>query len=419
VETITWKLELELDPGSAYINTLLHFDGADASTTFIDDSGKIWTAQGSAQIDTAESVFGESGLFNPATGDYISTPDHSNFHFGSGDFTIDFRVKFSVLPESALIYLHTDSLVNLIGFAIEHTDDSYVWHLTSWSTGVMYVDISCPMDSCEVDTWYHIALTRSGNNTRMFVDGQQIGTTDTTSYTLANVTVTGSAFIGANLNGWIDEFRISKGFAQWTANFTPPTEAYAGWTDCTEDVSLMDGPIEFTDGIRSTSMVDLIANPGSISWVFDNSAANSAGRAGYYSPGHTNCRDGFKKNIRVRFSEYYNNTLFVQCFYWLKKPIPSAGVFGAAITRCQAMDWLDLMMNIPLPPIGVQTNQTGDQLLTTLLAAVTLQPEDIDFDTGDSTFVSAFDTDDVSKDSVYSVLAKIARSEYGRIYVLN
>lgn len=192
----------------------------------------------------------------------------------------------------------------------------------------------------------------------------------------------------------------------------------SGWIDCTTDVSLMDGNIEVTDGMQSTSLIDLLANPGSISFVLDNSLANSAHLAGYYSPGHTNCRTGFAKNIRVRYSEYYNSTRYYQGIYWLKKPIPAAGLFGEQITRCRATDWLEVMMNVPLPAVGVQTSQTGDQLLTTLLALVTSQPQSTDFDTGDSTYASSFDTDDVDKDSVYSVLGKIARSGYERIYLL-
>ena len=191
----------------------------------------------------------------------------------------------------------------------------------------------------------------------------------------------------------------------------------AGWTDCTLDVSLMDGNIEVTDGMQSASLIDLLANPGSLAWVFDNSPANSAKLAGYYSPGHANCRAGFAKNIRCRYSEYYNSTRYYMGVYWLKKPIPSAGLFGEAVTRCKATDWLELMMNVPLPAVGVQTDKTGDQLLTTLLALVSTQPASTDFDTGDSTFATAFDTDDVDKDSVYSILGKLARSEYGRIYL--
>jgi hypothetical protein len=190
-----------------------------------------------------------------------------------------------------------------------------------------------------------------------------------------------------------------------------------GWTDCTGDVSLRDDPIEIIDGIQSTSLTNLLANPGSISWVFDNSAANSAHLAGYYSPGHANCRAGFAKNIRVMYSEYYNFIRTCQGTYWLQKVIPGAGTYGEDIIHCQATDWLGMMMDIPLPAIGMQINQTGDQLMTTLLEAVIVQPEGSDFDMGDSTYVSALDVDDVQKDSVYSILGKIARSEFGRIYM--
>ena len=27
-------------------------------------------------------------------------------------------------------------------------------------------------------------------------------------------------------DGWLDEVRVSKGIARWTANFTPPTSEY-------------------------------------------------------------------------------------------------------------------------------------------------------------------------------------------------
>jgi hypothetical protein len=190
------------------------------------------------------------------------------------------------------------------------------------------------------------------------------------------------------------------------------------WTDCSADVSLGDGAIEVTGGFQSTSLVDLLANPGSLSWVFDNSAANSAHLAGYYTPGHTNCRSGFAKNVRARYSEYYNSVRIYQGEYWLQKPIPSPGVFGEAVTRCRAVDWLGLMTGVNLPIILIQTNQRADQLLTTLLAATTTQPAGTDYDTGVSTFYKAFDTELCEKDTVYSVLGKISRSEYGRIFLL-
>ena len=67
-----------------YTVALLHMDGADTSTTFTDESGKTWTANGNAQIDTAQSVFGgASGLFD-GTGDYLSASDHADWQLDGG-----------------------------------------------------------------------------------------------------------------------------------------------------------------------------------------------------------------------------------------------------------------------------------------------------------------------------------------------
>jgi len=79
---------------------------------------------------------------------------------------------------------------------------------------------------------YHIAIVRdSSSNLYMFINGTEIGST-TASYT-HNINVgayllrIGERKDGTHdLNGKIDELRISKGIARWTSNFTPPTSPY-------------------------------------------------------------------------------------------------------------------------------------------------------------------------------------------------
>jgi hypothetical protein len=84
-----------------------------------------------------------------------------------------------------------------------------------------------------VETWYHVAVTRSGTNTKMFLNGVQEGPTytDSTNYSVGN---SARPFFGAlgtdgslQWYGYFDEIRISKGIARWTANFTPPTAPYS------------------------------------------------------------------------------------------------------------------------------------------------------------------------------------------------
>lgn len=212
----------------AYTVALLHMDGADASTTFTDESGKSWTANGNAQIDTAQSKFGgASGLFDGT--DSVSSVDSADWDFGTADFSIDFWVRFNALPASgsAENFVWRDrtaggqmirvTVINVAGTytlraALDNVAKNQTW--SSPSTG----------------TWYHIAITRSGTSLYHFIDGTQVGSTLTSSENIADTTalnVGGNGTSAEGVNGWLDEVRISKGIARWTANFTPPTTAYA------------------------------------------------------------------------------------------------------------------------------------------------------------------------------------------------
>ena len=83
-------------------------------------------------------------------------------------------------------------------------------------------------------TWSHIAVTRSGANIRCFVNGTQVGTTNTGIGSSAIYPVNQNIYIGQtvdgdgyNMNGYLDDLRITKA-ARYTANFTPPTKAMIG-----------------------------------------------------------------------------------------------------------------------------------------------------------------------------------------------
>src|SRR5690606_17008690 len=77
------------DPYWANVSALLHFDGEDESTTFTDETGRIWTPGGDAKISTTGPKFGTGcGLFD-GDGDYLTTASSDGFAFGTGDYTIE------------------------------------------------------------------------------------------------------------------------------------------------------------------------------------------------------------------------------------------------------------------------------------------------------------------------------------------
>ncbi|OGW69577.1 MAG: hypothetical protein A2036_04300 [Omnitrophica bacterium GWA2_50_21] len=203
---------------------VLHGNGTDGSTTFTEssDSPLTVTANGNAQIDTAQSKFGgASGLFDGA-GDYLTIPSNSVFDFGTGDFTIDFWVRLNSASAGQCFIDRNETA----DFAVRYAGDGTLRFEIESSTVVS------TSWSPSANVWYHIAAVRSGSDCKLFVDGTQIGSTGTNS---ANVTGTTQVAIGVlatslahNLNGWIEELRVSKGVARWTSNFTPPTSEYSG-----------------------------------------------------------------------------------------------------------------------------------------------------------------------------------------------
>lgn len=214
----------------SYTKLLLHCDGADASTTFIDIAlGKAITAVGNAQIDTAQSKFGgASGLFD-GTGDYLTTPDHADWFFGTGDFTVDFWARFNALPGAS-------SWMGLFGQYQAGTD---YWNVgvygANWGfvvrVGNVQIMSYLKAFTFVTNTWYHFALVRNGNNFYNFINGTLLDAYNTDVDAMPNLTpvlVIGGNGMDAPFNGWLDEVRISKGIARWTANFTPPTRAYNG-----------------------------------------------------------------------------------------------------------------------------------------------------------------------------------------------
>lgn len=222
----------------AYTVTLLHCNGSDGSTTFTDESGKTWTANGNAQIDTAQYPFSPPGscLFD-GSGDYISTADSADFYF-NGDFTLDYRVRFNALPttgEAMRVYNQYTDVNNRVALQLNNTSGTYFWRFIAVSGGTNLLTVDATQSGISTGTWYHIAFVRNGNNFMWFVNGTQIGTTVTDTDTPPNLG--SSIYIGAFdlaggwLNGWLDEYRISKGIARWTSNFTPPSGEYLAPTN--------------------------------------------------------------------------------------------------------------------------------------------------------------------------------------------
>jgi hypothetical protein len=201
---------------------------ANGTTSFADQSasGHAMTANGNAQYSTARAPTGmTSSYLGDGTGDFLSTPDHTDFALGTGDFTLEimgywntssgFRTLFSKRVSSApaqWIFLGSN------GTAIQ-------WYASSGG-GSFDIASAKSVGTLTNGTWYHIALTRQGTSFTPWLNG-----------TAGSGTVTSSASIGVDTNdlrigadsnalsldGNFTCARITKGVARYTGAFTPPT----------------------------------------------------------------------------------------------------------------------------------------------------------------------------------------------------
>lgn len=224
-------------PCDAQTVLMMHMDGTDASTSFIDSSvsAKTLTAVGNAQIDTAQSVFGgASGLYD-GTGDYVTAADSADWYLDDGSdlnsWTIDFRARYVNATTNKGVIGHSTDNNNCWNVLLNSAEFRFVVRASS----SIVVDIEVALTDA-ADTWYHYAVVKNGaSGYMMFQNGTQIGTTELDTTGVANYTgllTVGRSYNGdgslKEYNGWLDELRISKGIARWTANFTPSTAAYCG-----------------------------------------------------------------------------------------------------------------------------------------------------------------------------------------------
>lgn len=206
----------EPDPDFSNVSLLLHMDDSNGSTTFADSSSNAIavTGYGNTQISTAQSKFGTSSAYLDGFGDYLMTASSlAPLQMGTGDFTVEAFIR----PEAVNGYR------GIIGLGLGDFNTLYILNgqLVWYSSGVVAGTIA-------VNTWHHVAASRQGTSLRVFLDGTLVNTSiNSTDLTLGRLRVgSNGANTGEFFQGWIDELRVTKGVARYTANFTPPTAPF-------------------------------------------------------------------------------------------------------------------------------------------------------------------------------------------------
>ena len=220
-----------------------------------DLDGKTVTVNGDAQLDTARKQLGTASLLLDGTGDYLTLNGSSDFGFGTGDFALETFAIFDNVSGPQVIFDFRQASL---------TEVAPVLYLNGTTLTYLVNGVAEITSTVAASTWYHIALTRSGTSTRLFVNGTQVGGTytDNNDYGTTKPLSIGANFqAAAELSGSLDEVRVSKGNSRYTTNFTSPNAEFTA--DVNTSLLLhfngLDGSTDIFDGgitsqdIRSSS----------------------------------------------------------------------------------------------------------------------------------------------------------------------
>ena len=206
-------------PLTAVTNTSLLLNGINAGIVDYTMQNNYNTV-GNVVVNSSIVKYGTGSMYFDGNGDYLTTLASQDFVIGSGDFTIEAWINPANVTGNKAI----------AGIFIAVSGGWYFGLSGStlrFSSGFVDYDGTSSMVG---NTWYHVACTKSSGLLRLFVNGSQVGTT--TNVSAQNWAVKNPLYIGVlnnettwYFNGYIDDLRITKGVARYTANFTPETQA--------------------------------------------------------------------------------------------------------------------------------------------------------------------------------------------------
>ena len=245
------------DDQFAKVTALFNFDGSDGDTTTsgLDSSNKNLTVSYSSgdQLSNTQKKFGATSLY---VADNVTISSSDGFNMGTGDFTIE---GWYYLTQFNNHFLYDQ-------WASSSTGSGNVQIYVKSNEGGairVYYDGSSKFTTTggfSLNTWTHLAVVRYSNTITVYFNGTADGTTQSFSGQFGK---TGDLYIGDQHAGgggapqmYVDDFRVTKGLARYTSNFTAPTTAHltsAG--DSLKNIIVnedADGVIIGTSGISTT-----------------------------------------------------------------------------------------------------------------------------------------------------------------------
>ncbi|HOX59639.1 MAG TPA: LamG domain-containing protein [Verrucomicrobiota bacterium] len=220
------------DPYFDHVSLLLPLEGVNNQRAIVDyaPTPNIITVADNTKISTAQSKWGQgSGLFD-GNGDYLTLSHTSEFEFGTDNFTVEAWIRLTgyTIVQSGLYRGEILGKPSSFEFRLQGTASSW----DSLRVNIVGSTTVTPEAnfSFSLNTWYHIAFVRASGTVAIYVNGTAL-TTANASANVANAVNANNIYIGglSTVNygyffpGYLQDLRVTKGVARYTAHFTPPS----------------------------------------------------------------------------------------------------------------------------------------------------------------------------------------------------
>ena len=213
------------------VSLLLHCDGTNGSTTFTDNGPGARTVSrtGTPTITTAQSKWGGASADIAGSGNYLTSAAGSQWDFGTGAFCVEMWVRSTSTATFQTVASSNTWSTGDGDWALYTRHGGFQKVTFTYKQDINFVQVDSSTINVHDGSWHHVAVTRSGSTIRIFVDGAQLGSaTYAGQLGRSDKTLTLGAHPGdsRSFTGNLDDIRITKGVARYTAAFTAPTEAF-------------------------------------------------------------------------------------------------------------------------------------------------------------------------------------------------
>lgn len=229
------------DPNFSSVALLLHGNGAAAAittanavTTVIDNSPtpKVPNAvTGSPAINVTRSKWGGSSINFPGNARLAYAAGVTDFDLYAGNFTIEGWVYYSTNATNPNVY-------RIISYQSSNVQGGYSYYIDLTSTGQIKASVqngtatfsATTTGGATLNAWNHFAMVRNGSSIVSYINGAP---STATTITGVNSLTSPRLYIGSDMdgtfsyNGFLDDIRITKGVARYTAAFTPAIEEFS------------------------------------------------------------------------------------------------------------------------------------------------------------------------------------------------